>query len=50
MREEEEESLHIEWSGTYCAGAGDTEQKEVRIKMIYGHLQVEIVMADDFTG
>ena len=48
--EEEEERLHTVRSSKYCAGAGDTEQKEVRIEMIYSNLQVGIVMAADFTG
>lgn len=48
--EEEEERLHTVRSSKYCAGARDTEQKEVRIKMTYSNLQVGIVTAGDFTG
>ncbi len=44
------ERWHTVRSSKYCAGARDTEQKEVRIKMIYSNLQVGIVMVGDFTG
>lgn len=50
QEEEEEESWHPVRSSKYCVAAWDREQKEVRIKMIYSNLQVEIVIAADFTG